>query len=143
MSTGVKHSFDESDLYDVKIQSYKGKIYEINLDISPGQKEFLKILTNKYGAPIETFNSLKMITCQNGFGAKSEHVDGLRTQAWGSKSVITAQIFEFFSQCSENIGIHYQIFDKKLKILVLQLENRAKREFDAADMKAKSGSTKL
>lgn len=143
MSTGVRHQFDESDLYDVTIESYKEKIYEINVDISPGQKEFVKILTNKYGEPVETFNSLKMITCQNGFGAKSEHVDGMRTRAWGSKSVITAEIFEYFNRCSTSIGIHYQILDKKIKTLVRQLEERAKREIDATDIKAKSGTTKL
>ena len=141
---GIKKSYgDKADvLFNVSVEIYKEKVYEVKVDILSAYQEVEKLLIEKYGAPKET-GKMKTVTCQNGYGAKTEHNDGTGTVTWGDKSEVTAEIRTTFSQCSKYISINYLINHKKTKELVAKLEDTGRRDAKAAELKAKAGSSKL
>ena len=82
MALGIKSYSDDS--YEVKLRFYENKLIQIKLPTI--RLEFEDLLTSKYGKPIIE-NKTKKVICQNGYGAKSEHLDGSMYSKWGKGCV--------------------------------------------------------
>lgn len=141
MATGVK-DFRGKDAYDVKTIFYKGELIRIQLNLAASFMDFRNILTEKYGKPTVDDN-MKKVTCQNGYGAKSEHNDGYMSWDWGGKGEIKANLFMSSSSCGKYVGSMYFITNTKKHNFVSSAERKAEEEERNEATKAKASSSKL
>jgi hypothetical protein len=140
MATGVKDLLGK-DAYDVTAKFYKGELIRIQMNLSLSLPDFKNILTEKYGNPTLDDN-MKKVTCQNTYGAKSEHYDGYRSWDWGGESEVKASLFMSSISCGK-FGSMYFIGNTKKYNFVLSAEKKAEEDERNEVIKAKASSSKL
>lgn len=134
---GVPKTFKE-DSYDTKIQFYKGKLASVYVFDT---QNFYELLTAKYGRPIEE-DKTKLVKCQNGYGAKSEHFAGTNSSIWGKGKKITATLREFFWGCGRG-DRSYTVEDVAIAKILHRIEESGRKALEAEDAKLKVGASKL
>lgn len=128
-----------SDSYKVTTKFYKGKLAEVHVS-EPGN-EFEKILTAKYGQPIKE-DETKRVTCQNGYGAKSSHIDGLKSTIWGKGKKITATLSFLFYGCGK-VGSSYLVQEEAIVKVMNRIDINGRKALEAEEVKVKAGASKL
>jgi hypothetical protein len=140
MSTGIK-DFMDRDSYDTTVQVYKNEVIYISIQISASATKFIDILNAKYGKSVVKDNMTKE-TCQNGYGAKTEHNTGYIANTWGQSNKISAMVMLSSSNCGKYAGASYSISDEK-RSQVSEIERKAKQEAKSNETKEKAASSKL
>lgn len=140
-STGIK-DISGKDSYDATVDFYKKELISVRINISKSFSQFKDILTEKYGSPTVKDNMTKEI-CQNGYGAKSEHNTGYMTWSWEGKGPIEASLMLSNSDCGKYPVASYFIRNSNIKLLVSELERKARQAAMSEDTKAKAASSKL
>ena len=137
LATGIENG--DKGSYRAEILLYKNKL--VNLIIFKPPTEFEKILTEKYGKP-KHIDKTKKVVCQNGYGAKTEHFDGLVTEHWADKGDVIAELEHAYYDCGK-VTWGYTVKNKNThKILTLIEENGLKSE-RSGDAKLKAAKSKL
>lgn len=137
MPLGISNS--QGDTYGIALNFFDGRLIEIRVD--QAGVNFEKALEVKYGPAIME-DKTKSVTCQNGYGAKSEHLIGSLASIWGKDKPIEAKVYWTFFDCGER-GSAYYIRDVKKVQQANELEKSAKKEATNADIKAKASSSRL
>jgi hypothetical protein len=140
MSTGIK-DFMDRDSYDTTVQVYKNEVIYISIQISSSATKFIDILNAKYEKSVVKDNMTKE-TCQNGYGAKTEHNTGYIANTWGQSNKISAMVMLSSSNCGKYAGASYSISDEK-RMQVSEIERKAKQEAKSNETKEKAASSKL
>ena len=140
MQTGIKDIMGK-DSYDTDVEFYKNELVSIRLSVGGSFSKFEEVLKEKYGNPI-TKNNMTKETCQNGYGAKTEHNTGSISSIWGETSEVVARLSIFNSSCGKYPGSSYSIGSKK-SLTVFQLEMKAKQESKNIETKEKASTSKL
>ena len=140
MSTGIK-DFMGRDLYDTTVQVYKNEVIHISIQISASATKFIDILNAKYEKSVVKDNMTKE-TCQNGYGAKTEHNKGYIANSWGESNKISAMVMLSSSNCGKYAGASYSISGEK-RSQVSEIERKAKQEAKSNETKEKAASSKL
>ncbi|MDP2852202.1 MAG: hypothetical protein Q8O23_02235 [Gallionella sp.] len=135
---GVPNSLGR-DSYDVATTFYKGKLAQVYV-LGAGT-EFEKILTAKYGRPIKE-DKMKRVTCQNGYGAKSSHIDGSESTIWGKGKKITATLVFSFYDCGKG-GSSYWVEEGAIVKVMDRIDENGRKAFEAEEAKVKAGASKL
>jgi hypothetical protein len=141
MSTGVK-DFAGKDSYGTKAIFYKNQMIEIRLDISGSSTQFTDILTEKYGKSIFV-DGMKKETCQNGYGAKSEHNTGSLVWTWKSTGPVEANVSLSSFSCGKLSGAGYTVSDAQKRSFVRNLERDAEKNSINEEVKSKASSSTL
>ena len=140
MSTGIKDYMDR-DSYDTTVKVYKKEVISISILISASSIKFIDILNVKYGNSIVKDNMTKE-TCQNGYGAKTEHNTGYIANTWGQNNKISATVMLSSSNCGKYAGASYSISSEK-NSQVSEIERKAKQAAKSNEAKEKASSSKL
>jgi len=140
MSTGIK-DFMDRDSYDTTVKVYKNEVIAISIQISASATKFIDVLTAKYGKSVSKDNMTKE-TCQNGYGAKTEHNTGYIANTWGQSNKISAMVMLSSSNCGKYAGASYSISSEKSS-QVSEIERKAKQEAKINEAKEKASSSKL
>jgi hypothetical protein len=127
------------DSYGVTTKFYKGKLAQVY--VSDAGMEFEKILTAKYGKPIKE-DKTKRVICQNGYGAKSSHIDGSESTIWGKSKKITATFHYFFYDCGKG-GSSYWVEEGATVKVMDRIDENGRKALDAEEAKVKAGASKL
>ncbi len=135
---GVPDIFGK-DSYDVTTNFYKGKLAKLHV-FGVGM-EFEKILTAKYGKPIKE-DKTKHVICQNGFGAKSSHLDGSESNIWGKGKKITATLQHSFYECGKG-GSGYWVEEGATVKVMDRIDQNGRKALKAEEAKIKAGNSKL
>ena len=115
MATGVKGHMGR-DSYDATVEFYKNELISISLDLTGQSLEFNDILTEKYGKPVFK-NTMTKKTCQNAYGAKTEHLTGYISKTWGGNNQVSALMLTSSSNCDKESGTSYSVSNKKSSIV--------------------------
>ena len=127
------------DLHEVKAKFYDGKL--ISIRVPNAGTEFEELLTTKYGKPLK-MDRTKTVICQNGYGAKSEHLNGSMASVWGEGKPIRAQVHWSFYDCGKG-GSAYYIEDVKKVGTVEALERKAEQNQKNSETYNKASASKL
>lgn len=141
MATGVK-DFMGRDSYGVKAKFYDNQLIEINLDIGASTSQFRDILTEKYGMPTAV-DGMKKETCQNGYGAKTEHNTGSLLWNWKGKGPVEAVVSITSFSCGKYSGSAYNVSDADKISFVRKLERDAEKNAKNEEVKTKASSSAL
>lgn len=104
--------------------------------------DFRKLLIKKYGEPKVT-NNMKLVVCQNGYGAKFERLEGVLTYEWGSDNPINAEIRVSFTNCGKDSFIFYTVKDVAKEELKYEAEHKLFKAYIKEIEQKKSASSKL
>lgn len=134
-SIGINNIYG-ADKYSFSATFYKGRLATLSV-----YDDFLNVeepLRLKYGKPIVT-DFTKIITCQNGFGAKSKHIDGDIFYEWGKGKVVRAVLHKSVSDCGRKFFSQYSVENASISKNIFNMESKARKS--SAESKAKA--TKL
>jgi hypothetical protein len=138
-ATGLKENFG-SDSRSATVIFYKNKLAKISLSDPPN--DFIEILKSKYGRP-KIIDNTSLITCQNGFGAKSRYKNGGYSHIWPGKGGVIAEYYSFFSGCG-GLQNYYSVKDEKADKIINDIQKKGVDRDRAEQLKAKaSESSKL
>jgi hypothetical protein len=140
MSTGIKDEFGK-DEYPTLVEFYKNEMISIRLILETTFNQFDEVLKAKYGKPTIK-NNLKKETCQNGYGARTEHDNGNIMSVWEGQP-IEAYLMIRTTGCGKYITKHYRIENSKKKSALDDLESKGKDGISSQDIKSKASSSKL
>lgn len=138
-SLGIKDIYGK-DEYNISIIFFKRRL--IYIGTGNGNKEFEKILTEKYGKPIIDDKS-KMEICQNGYGAKTEHLNGSVNHYWGRGNLIEARYYFGNFSCGKYPYSGYEVYSLADKTQVDAIQTEGRKIFESEDTKRKAEGTKL
>ena len=139
MSIGVPNILGK-DRYKTTAVFYKENLVEIV--ISDKLLDIKEILTQKYGKPVVQ-NWLKRITCQNGFGAVTNQLNGDIFYEWGKGKKITATLMNSISDCGKDmIGI-YTVENSAVSKMIYESEAKSRKAFEAESRSNKASASKL
>lgn len=127
------------DSYGVTAKFYKGKLAQVY--VADAGMEFEKILTAKYGKPIKE-DKTKRVICQNGYGAKSSHLDGSESTIWGKGKKITATFHYFFFDCGKGDS-SYWVEEGAIVKVMDRIDENGSKALEAEEAKAKAGASRL
>jgi hypothetical protein len=128
------------DAYDIEVTFYKEKLSRINVWKTTG--EFPKILEQKYGKP-EVKDNSKMETCQNGYGAKTEHFSGSISSIWRSKENIEARYTFGNYSCGKYPYFSYQVVNTSESETLYKIQQDGEKKYKDDQIKEKSSGSKL
>lgn len=144
MPIGIKN-INGIDSYSAKAFFYNGELVELGLYLDfpyNDSDNFIKILASKYGNPlIEDMTGIA--TCQNSYGAKSQHLEGTKLWIWGAKSKITAIVIITNRDCGRKKGARYSIYDSNRYTEALGKNKKYKEEEENKSIKDLTSSSKL
>ena len=140
MSTGIKDELGK-DEYETLIDFYKNEMISIRLILKKSYNQFDEVLLEKYGKP-KTRNNLKRETCQNAYGARTEHDSGNIMSVWEGQPV-EAFLMITTRGCGKYITNTYTIENSQKKSALVELESKARDGSSNQDIKSKASSTKL
>lgn len=136
---GIKKRTTGRDSYKTTIYFYKDKLAIVNVD--DVEWEIESILKEKYGNPV-VINDAKVVICQNGYGARTQHLRGTITSKWGKSNKNIAEHKRMYFNCGDETET-YTVFDSvNAKIINKSQEVGLKTALDA-DKKVKIGESKL
>lgn len=139
MALGISDIINK-DEYKLSATFYEGVL--VSIRVGNGNSEFKKILIQKYGNPIIEDKS-KIETCQNGFGAKTDHINGSINSYWGRGEAVEANFTTGNFSCGKYPYSSYEVYNptKKSKVDAIQLEGfkRLRQE----ELKNKAGASKI
>ena len=127
------------DSHKVTTTFYKGKLAKVY--IPQVGSEFETVLPAKYGRPIRV-DKTKSVTCQNGYGAKSSHLDGAESTIWGNGKKVTATLKFSFYGCG-NGGRSYLVEDGAIAKVIDRIEASGRKASEAEEAKLKASASKL
>ena len=130
----------EGTLYRAKIVFYKGLMASI--DIQNAIFDFKEILTERYGKPTFKDNS-HWVVCQNGFGAKTNHVEGSLTSTWGRGGKIIAEFNSSSSSCGQSVFVFYTVENPLTVKIMEKVEEKMKKTAESINLKNKASGSKL
>jgi len=133
-------SKNEHDTNKVIARFFEDKL--IGITVESVGKEFEEILIKKYGVP-KNSEDLTVENCQNGYGAKSESLYGMKESIWGEEGGITAVVERLFPGCGRAVIISYIIKNSKTLENVLAIERKAKSDKKDSDLKSKASASKI
>jgi hypothetical protein len=138
-SLGIK-DFRGKDEYKISTTFFKGRL--IFVGTSDGNRDFEKILTEKYGKPFVEDKS-KIEICQNGYGAKSEHINGSINHYWGRGNAVEAKYYIGNFSCGKYPYSGYEVYSPREKAQVDAIQAEGRKSFESEDTKSKAASSKL
>jgi hypothetical protein len=127
------------DTFHVTTRFYENKLISIRIK-NPGT-ELEELLEAKYGKP-KIENKTNTVICQNGYGAKSEHLKGSVADVWGDGKPIKARIYSVFYDCGKAFSEYY-IEDVKKVAAVNSIEEKAEQKQKNIERSIKASSSKL
>jgi len=137
LATGVESIGKDSHWTTVTF--YKNKLVQIYIYHPP--VEFLEILTEKYGKP-RILDKTKYVTCQNGYGAKTQHKDGKVAYLWTGMNSLIAEYSYLWMNCGE-ISNYYTIKDNNLIVVVDSITKAGAAKERSEATKSKASNSKL
>jgi hypothetical protein len=127
------------DSYKTTVKFYKSKLTSVY--VREVGLEFERILTAKYGQPVKE-DRTKHLTCQNGYGAKSTHLDGVESTNWGKGKRVTATLTNVFYDCGKR-DMSYTVADESSVKIIDQIHSAGRKALEAETTKTKAGASKL
>lgn len=142
MPIGIKNDFGK-DSYETTASFYRGNLFSIKVSLSNASfLTFQEALTEKYGKSIHS-DKMKKVICQNAFGAKTEHSDGIMTWRWGDKTKVGAILIVALAGCAKGSNVSYSVADTSLDTTVMELNQKAKLSVEKEETKSKASSIRL
>ena len=132
-------NFMGKDSYVITTKFFKNKLAQVN--VSEAGMEFKEILTTRYGKPINE-DKIKFVTCQNGYGAKSSHLDGSKAIIWGKGKKITATLHSFYYDCGKG-GTSYWVEEGAIVKALDRVDENGRKALEAEESKTKASASKL
>lgn len=134
------NNFMGKDEYKMEATFFKGRL--IFLGTKDGNSEIKKILVEKYGAPIVEDKS-KMEICQNGYGAKTEHMNGTINSFWERGKPIEAKYYFGNFSCGKYPHSGYEVYSLKEYSEVNLIQQQGRIKFESEEAMNKAGRSKL
>lgn len=139
VSLGIK-DVTGKDEYKMNATFYKGGL--IFIGTRSANREFERILTEKYGKPVIDDKS-KIEICQNGYGAKSEHINGSIDHYWGRGKAVEAKYYIGNFSCGKYPYSGYQVYSPKENLQVDSIQAEGIRRLELEETKNNVGASKL
>lgn len=133
-----KSSIGVANIYGVDNYSFSATFYKGQLAILSVHDKVLDIeepLKLKYGKP-KVSDFTKLITCQNGFGAKFKHIDGSKYFEWGRGKVVRAVLTNSFSDCGRDVMAIYSVENTSVSKIIFDMESKARKSSTESKAKA-------
>jgi hypothetical protein len=118
---------------------YKNKLASLFIVMVPS--EFREILTVKYGEP-KTIDETKTVSCQNGYGARTEGRQGTVHYIWNQKGPVSADFSLFTYDCVKVVP-SYTVKSVDVSSMIDKIYEDGKKALKAEELRLKANSSKL
>jgi hypothetical protein len=148
--TGSPDEVSYATTYDAGVSKNKVVLYaiffkevlvEVQIRSLNDFKNYKTLLSDKYGEP-KLIGEIKYTTCQNGYGATFEKLDGTESSHW-QHGKNKAKLVQAFANCAKFYISSYEVSDVEGVRKKEEAAKEARKSAEAEKLKQQSTSSKL